>query len=484
MTQTTTSGWSDSLNETSDIFAIPLEDEAYLVYAPLHGVAFAATKGLVTALPSVPAGKPVEAERTGEDDRPGASGDSGADASVAAFAREAGLLKTPPSPVTRRTGEPSPTEVTLFLTTACNLRCTYCYASAGDTAATYMTMDVAKRGIDFIVDNAKRQGAPYAGVNYHGGGEPSVHWNLMTESLAYARERAGDLDVIAASAGNGVFTDRQIDWMIANLNGGMSLSFDGLPEVHDKHRPTVQGKGSSPRVMRTMRRFTEADYPYAVRLTVTAEQIPLLPDSIEFILSNFTPKRVQVEPAYQLGRHEGKPDAETEDFIVAYREAQARAARFGHELIYSAARVGTLTNHFCGITQDNFCLSPSGNVSSCFEAFSEDNEFADVFFYGSQGPGSDGYTFDMDALDRLRGLGVEQRSFCDGCFAKWNCAGDCYHKSLSANGRGEFAGSQRCHITRELVKDQLLTRIAGSGGLIWRDGHDSESCAVHGGGNE
>lgn len=222
-----------------------------------------------------------------------------------ALARETGLLSAPAPPVTRRRGAPAPTEVTLFLTTACNLRCTYCYASAGDARATYMTMDVATRGIDFVIDNARREGAPFAGVHYHGGGEPSVRWGLMTESLAYARERAGDLPVIAASAGNGVFTDRQIDWMVAHLNGGMSPSFDGLPEAHDKHRPTVRGTGSSARVMHTMRRFTDADYPYAVRLTVTAEQIPLLPDSIEFVLSHFTPKRVQVEPAYQLGRHAG-----------------------------------------------------------------------------------------------------------------------------------------------------------------------------------
>lgn len=448
------------MQETSNIFAIPLEDRAYLVYAPLHGVAFAASQGLVAALPGVLAG-------------------DGGDENVVAVARELGLLREPVLPVTRRRGAPAPTEVTLFLTTACNLRCTYCYASAGDTPATYMTMEVAKRGIDFVIDNARREGAPFAGVNYHGGGEPSVHWNLMTESLAYARERAGDLEVIAASAGNGVFTDRQIDWMIANLNGGISLSFDGLPEVHDQHRPTVRGTGSSGRVMHTMARFDQARYPYAVRLTVTAEQIPRLPDSIEFILSSFSPVRVQVEPAYQLGRHEGEPDAETEDFIAAFREAQSRAAPFGHELIYSAARVGTITNHFCGVTQDNFCLSPAGNVSACFEAFSEDNPFADVFFYGESGPR--GFSFDMDALDRLRGLGVEHRSFCDGCFAKWNCAGDCYHKSLATNGRGEFAGSQRCHITRELVKDQLLARIADSGGLAWRAQQDDCHCAVHGG---
>jgi uncharacterized protein len=102
MTEATTSGWSDSLNETSDIFAIPLEDEAYLVYAPLHGVAFAATKGLVTALPS------VLADKSGKDDGAAENGDGSGDGSVATFAREAGLLRTPPSPVTRRTGEPSP----------------------------------------------------------------------------------------------------------------------------------------------------------------------------------------------------------------------------------------------------------------------------------------------------------------------------------------------------------------------------------------
>jgi uncharacterized protein len=447
------------MNGVPDIYAIPLQDEAYLVYAPLHGVAFAATTGLVTELSRVLAGT---------------SGDE----SVLALAHETGLTRPPHIPVTRQSGDPSPTEVTLFLTTACNLRCTYCYASAGDSPATYMTMDVAKQGIDFVIDNALRIGAPFAGVNFHGGGEPSVHWNLMTEAVAYARQRAGDLEIVAASAGNGVFTDAQIDWMIANLNGGMSLSFDGLPEAHDKHRLTVRGTGSSRQVMHTMRRFTDAEYPYGVRMTVTADQIPLLPDSVEFVLSNFTPTRLQVEPAYQLGRHAGKPDAETEEFIAAYRAAQERAARYGHEIYYSAARVGTLTNHFCGVTQDNFCLTPAGSVSACYEAFDEDNKFADVFMYGTSS--KDGFSFDMDAIDRLRGLGVENRSFCDGCFAKWNCAGDCYHKSLDANGRGEFAGSQRCHITRELVKDQLLARVAESGGLLWRD-TDRQACAVHGG---
>jgi uncharacterized protein len=443
----------------TDVFAIPLDGENQIVYAPLHGVAFVGTSALVSALSAIL----------------GNAGES-ADPELLSFVRDLGLLASPTPPVTVRTGDPNPTEITLFLTTACNLRCTYCYASAGDAPATYMTMDVARRGIDFVVANARRTQAAHVGLNFHGGGEPTVHWRLMTESLAYARQQAGDLPVIAATASNGVLTDQQIDWVVANLNGGVSLSFDGLPEMHDRHRLTVRGRGSSERVMHTMRRFDEAGYPYGVRITVTADQIPLLADSVEFVLSNFGPNAIQVEPAYQLGRHEGSPDAETIDFIEAFRAAQARAATYRHELHYSAARVGQLSNHFCGVTQDNFCLTPAGRVSACYEAFDEQNAFADVFLYGRAT--ADGFRFDLPVLQELRGMGVEHRSFCDGCFARWNCAGDCYHKSLAANGRGEFVGSQRCHITRELVKDQLLTRIAEAGGLVWRD-PGVTFCPVH-----
>jgi uncharacterized protein len=73
-------------------------------------------------------------------------------------------------------------------------------------------------------------------------------------------------------------------------------------------------------------------------------------------------------------------------------------------------------------------------------------------------------------LNNLRDLSVQQREFCQGCFAKWTCAGDCYHKALTISGPGEFQGSDRCHITRELTKDQLLEKIAASGGLFWHEG--------------
>jgi uncharacterized protein len=339
-----------------------------------------------------------------------------------------------------------------------------------------MSLETSRKGIDFVARNAADLGAQCFEIGYHGGGEPTANWRVLTASFDYAKEKASELglDFRATSASNGFFTTRQIDWIISHLHG-VSLSFDGLPWIHDKHRVTASGNGSSKTVMHTMRQFDDAQFSYGIRMTVTREAIPYLPDCVDYIVRNFHPARIQVEPAYQLGRGASEPSAETEQFIEHYRNAQERARACGFEIRFSAARQDVITNHFCGITEDSFSLSPDGNVSACFEVFAEDRPYADLFFYGVPSADAEGFVFDMERLKVLRSATVENRPFCNGCFAKWHCAGDCYHKFLAVNGRSEFCGSDRCHITRELTKDQILDQIASSGGFFWQE---SETCLV------
>jgi uncharacterized protein len=456
---------------SAEIFVIPLEQGRHIVYAPVRRAAFVANSRVVNLLNDIgegcfdPAADP--------------------DGALIGFLRRLEILDAGPEvpPESTFEGAPEATSVTLFLTTTCNLRCTYCYASAGDTPAKTMSLDVAKRGIDFVAGNAARKKVDTFEINYHGGGEPTGNWRVMTESLLYGRARSAELGLeppIASSASNGVLRDNQIDWIVANLNGGVSVSFDGLPSAHDRHRLTVLGQGSSERVMHTLRRFDAESYPYGVRVTVTLDQIPQLPDSVEFICSHFGARRIQVEPAYQLGRWREAPSAETDGFIAAYRLAQERAARHGREIFFSAARLGSLTNHFCGVTQDTFALSPDGNVSACYEVFSEDNPWASTFFYGSPAEGERSYSFNLPVLNHLRHQAVQHRPFCQGCFAKWTCAGDCYHKSVSVTGALEFQGTDRCHITRELTKDQILAKIASSGGVYWHEPPDEDAQPARG----
>lgn len=450
---------------STELFVLPLDGDRFLVYAPLRRTAFVTNARGVDALAEL------------QDGAQPAAGDD-----LLALLTELQVVDGPDDhpPIDSFTGggDPHPTAVTLFLTTACNLRCNYCYASAGDTPLERMNLVTARRGIDFVLRNAQVTGTDHVEISLHGGGEPTLNWEVLTGAVEYAESRAAALGirVCAAIATNGVLTDRKIDWMVQHL-ASASVSFDGLPAVHDQHRPRPGGLPSSGRVMHTLERFGAAGFPYGLRVTVTAEHISALPDSVEFVCSRFRPDRIQVEPAYQLGRWSESPTAETQAFVDAFRAARGRAAAYGSELTYSAARLGLITNHFCGVTQDLFALSPDGNVSACYEVFSEDQPLAGTFFYGSPDEG-DGYRFDPAAVRRLRGQADRHHDFRQGCFAKWSCAGDCYHKALTV-GDGTFRGSDRCHITRELTKDQILRAIAESGGLFWADGPDPLPDTTH-----
>ncbi len=452
---------------SAEVFTIPLEASKYLVYAPVRRSGFVANSRVVSFLAQL--GKGL-LDATADPD-----------GSLVKLLRALEIVDAGPEipPSAACHGDPKPVAVTLFLTTACNLRCTYCYASAGNDTPKFMTIETARRGIDFTAANAAGRQAPHFEVSYHGGGEPTVNWRVLTSSYDYAREKAAELklELRCSLATNGVLSDDRIDWIIEHL-GRASLSCDGLPEVHDRCRRTVAGEGSSSRVFRTLRRFDAAKFHYGIRLTVTAEHISTLVESVEYLYSEFHPASVQVEPVYLLGRGSGEASAESDEFIAAYRAASERAAALGGQLHFSGARAGALTNHFCGASQDNFCLSADGNVTSCFEAFGEDHPLAAAFFYGRPAADGGGYVFDEAVLARLRGLAVERRAQCQGCFAKWSCAGDCAYKWMADSGDGEFRGSARCHVIRELTKDQILEKIAAAGGVFWHEPPTCPQCGL------
>ena len=78
--------------------------------------------------------------------------------------------------------------ISLFLTTKCNLRCTYCYAYKGDPVDLKdqaLDFNFAKRGIDdFFRDFPSRH------IRFYGGGEPTLEFELMKKITDYAREKS------------------------------------------------------------------------------------------------------------------------------------------------------------------------------------------------------------------------------------------------------------------------------------------------------
>ncbi len=305
-----------------------------------------------------------------------------------------------------------------------------------------MSLLTAQRGIDFVCRNALERGKQEVLIGYHGGGEPTVHWPVLTASFAYAQERGRQygLDIAGSMATNGVLSAQQQQWIIRNLRG-VNLSVDGLPQVQNRQRPTATGGPSTEDVLRTFRAFDDAGFPYGIRITVTGASCESLPGSVTHLLENAHPKHIQVEPVYVLGRARRSDLAVSPlSFVEAFQAARKIAVQAGVDFYYSAARVGVLTNRFCQSCGEGFSLTPQGLVSSCYEVPGPETEFSDQFIFGYFDEARQHYIFDDDKLARLRAHTVETTPWCRDCFCKWHCGGDCSYKSRHAFVDGEFRG--------------------------------------------
>ena len=166
-------------------------------------------------------------------------------------------------------------------------------------------------------------------------------------------------------------------------------------------------------------------------------------------------------------------------FVDNFREARRVAAGFGIQLYYSGASMKQRET-FCGAgNASNFLVTSRGIVTSCNEVLQPSDPRAKLFQYGEWNQELGEFIVDREAIDRLGRLNVHEMPKCQGCIAKYNCAGDCYAKSASSNGDPAATGyTERCHITRELLKDNLLIGLISSMAGAHAGEPDQHSCRM------
>ena len=366
-----------------------------------------------------------------------------------------------------------PAQVTLFPTNNCNLRCTYCYAFGGEGGGSgepLVTMhpDVAKRAIDLVARNAKslaEEGKPYRNflVSIHGNGEPFCAFDLLREIVWYGQDLAEKIDfpVLFNAATNGVLSDEQLDFLVANFNS-VNISFDGLPEFQNANRPTAGGRGSFKQVDRTMRRLVEAGVNFGIRTTVTASMVERMPDIAAFVADAYPGiEQLHFEPVWECGRCVTSTDAmpSSDAFVKSYLAALEVAEQKGLRLVYSGARQDMLVDAFCKVSSGSFTVTPTGDVTACYEVSYKSDPRSERFFFGRFDHEAGDFVFDDAKLAELSRLTVHNIPYCRDCFCRWHCAGDCAAKVLDGIDLEDHRGSARCQINRTLTLNQLQRRL-------------------------
>ena len=439
------------LKVATDLFQIPYKDEKYILYAPRIGFACICNQALIelinnSDLLNESSLNKEETEILNYLDSMGIFDNS----------KEAACIYQP-------SREYLPTMVTIFPTNQCNLACKYCYASAGDQNPLVMDWHIAISSIDQVIKNVKLKNMSQMSLGFHGGGEPLLPWHFVQQVLNYAKEQCTkeDINLSCFAATNGILNQDQLDWCIQHFSS-LNISFDGLPEIQNLHRPFPNGEGSFSRVDKTMRYLDAHEFPYGIRSTISSKSIDYMEDMIQYIATNYKTKSIHFEPLFNCGRCKTNQDLvpDLNIFSKAFQTCELKAAEYNVMLTYSGCKTESLTNSFCGVTRDNFAITPDGYVTTCYEVTSSDDPRADRFIIGKINDDG-GLEIDYERRDFLNTLTVENLEFCRDCIAKWHCAGDCLAKVDQVNIASK-RGHERCQINRELTKNRIVNLLEGT----------------------
>jgi uncharacterized protein len=436
---------------TADLFILPYRNEDYILYAPRVGLASIVNQDTVNFLSDLDS---VKYDNLKEEEK-----------TIIDFFSEKGILNGSKefNCINQLPEQYTPTLVTLFTGNQCNLRCIYCYASAGECKPMKMSTTIAFAAIEKVIENLKSRGMKNLSLGFHGGGEPFYEWKLVREIVSYTEERCEEngIEHFIYSATNGVLSEKQLEWIIKHFKN-LNISFDGLPQVQDYHRPLTNGKGSFEFLDRTFRFLDDHNFPYGIRGTISDYNIGLMEDTIDFIGQNYKCKSLHLEPLFYCGRCKttGTMCPDIEKFEENFIKCQAKAAEYGINLVYSGCHIEFLRNSFCGVSSDNFSVTPDGYITACYEVTEITDPRSDKFFIGRINEDGSIYV-NEEKRKFLHLLTVDKLDYCKDCFAKWHCAGECAAKLEPENYTG-VRGNERCLLNRKLIYNNLVGIIEGT----------------------
>ncbi len=354
-------------------------------------------------------------------------------------------------------------QLVLNLTSACNLRCRYCFVRHGEAAMRPVTALGAVRA-------AFPEGNPRIGFF---GGEPLLAWPVMEEVFAAFPEARYSLTT------NGTLLTPEICAELARHGTSVILSLDGDASRHDLLRPYADGRGSHGAATHGLCLLAEAGIRPTLRGTFTRGGLDLAAEleRLNALCDTGAAEHVSIEPA-GMGEACGNASAvDAADLIRLEPEFRAAAewaigrARAGQRARYHHLNL-TLRRFLrrspawteCGAGNAYLTVNANGEVHACHRELSLVGHLARQHDLRS---GEDAWSFEwLRSRESWIDNRLSARARCADCAWRHACGGGCRMDAL-ANGRFTEPDPAGCELTRLrammalMVLDALGPETAG-----------------------
>lgn len=325
-----------------------------------------------------------------------------------------------------------PQNLSLNVTSACNLACDYCYAGRGAFGGAQsgaMTAAVAEESVDTLLAGCDRRS--YATIGFLGG-EPFLHRRLVHHLVEYAARRAADLGqpIGFSVTTNGTLLDADDLDLLRSHRFSVTVSLDGGRAVHDRRRIWLAGQGSWDDTMARVRPLLadSGSAEVSARATLTRDDLDLADrhDALAaegFRSIGFAPVRVG---------DGGLGDADWPRWLaasVALAERELDVIRGGGDTSFDNFRValrrleaGSSSPYPCGAGGGYASVSTAGQWFACHRAIGDDDYLL----------GDDAVAVDPARQQRfLEAHHVERVEPCRSCWARYLCSGGCHQEAAT-----------------------------------------------------
>jgi uncharacterized protein len=374
------------------------------------------------------------------------------DEELRSFLDEKGFLELPPEIPSPYPKTYEPINLTLSLTSNCNLRCKYCYARAGDTHED-LSWEKIETAIRLSVEASKKIDRESFKLVFHGGGEPLVKWDNLKKATELVKRLWPGKENFSVVTNATLLNDERAKWLKDN-NFRVSVSLDGPKDVHDEQRIKSNGEGSFDECIMGMSHLYRHNVRFGIRATITTHNIKRLKELI--LIAKAFECGLKAEPLTITGRAtEEMPGISYDEYYDYFNEAKDFADKIGvtFKSIFSY-KMSTRIN-FCSGNGNIFCLLPGGHISTCTRTTRIQDELAETFIIGSIDDNNE-FLYDKEKIDSLRARTPSSFTQCQNCFARWYCAGGCLHQRISNNDR---MPAEHCNLMRAMLFNRLLTSL-------------------------
>ena len=357
---------------------------------------------------------------------------------------------------------PPITSAFFILTEQCNLKCTYCFVKQNPKQ---MTLEVAKKALDFLIKNAEKVGDTPA-VNFFGG-EPMLKFEEIIKPLIEYAENTYGKEVRWSMTSNGtLFTKENLDYF-KEKNVGILLSLDGCELSHNANRVYHNGKGSFERINEILDYYLKLNEKSILRATIERNNVEYFIDNIMFGINKPFNGIFLIPNSFVEWGEEEKAILKEQvrmfaDLFIQYcRQGEIIHLTPFDDKIRSIVKINKAIDiplqksykSKCGLGGNKFAsVGTDGKLYGCQEMTSNENN--DIFIIGDIYNGED-ETLRIKLIESFNIERLAHHGKCNNCRLQPICTGGCVANNYMQTGDMTMQADILCFWEQILLEEAI-----------------------------